>query len=206
MAFAVAFIFSLVRPLAAAPDFVHAEGKRLVDGHGDTFVIKEINLGHWLVPEGYMFKFKQARSPSEIAGFFDALIGPAEAARFWTEFRDVYITEEDIRFIKAAGFNTVRVPLNWRLFVDPSDAGAGSSEAPGWSLLDRLIQWCHEAGLRVIVDLHAAPGGQTEVDPTTARASRSHSTCRAIDSSPSRCGKSSPRVTATKPRSSATTS
>ena len=75
VAFAVAFIFSLVRPLAAAPDFVHAEGKRLVDGHGDTFVIKGINLGHWLVPEGYMFKFKQARSPSEIAGFFDALIG-----------------------------------------------------------------------------------------------------------------------------------
>jgi endoglucanase len=164
LAFAVVFIFSLARPLAAAPDFVHAEGKRLVDGHGDTFVIKGINLGHWLVPEGYMFKFKQARSPSEIAGFFDALIGPGEAARFWAEFRDIYITEEDIRFIKAAGFNTVRVPLNWRLFIDPSDASAGSSEAPGWSLLDRLIQWCHEAGLRVIVDLHAAPGGQTGVN------------------------------------------
>ncbi len=26
------------------------------------------------------------------------------------------------------------------------------------------MQWCHEAGLRVIIDLHAAPGGQTGVN------------------------------------------
>jgi hypothetical protein len=31
-------------------------------------------------------------------------------------------------------------------------------------LLDRLIAWCRSAGLRVIVDLHAAPGGQTGVN------------------------------------------
>ena len=124
LAFAVILIFGHAPLHAAAPDFIHADGKRLVDGHGDTFAIKGINLGHWLVPEGYMFKFKQARSPSEISDFFDALIGREEAARFWKDFRDVYITEEDVRFIKAAGFNTVRVPLNWRLFLDPGDAGA----------------------------------------------------------------------------------
>ena len=162
------FALSLVvgtGPAAAAPgDFIHADGTHLVDGNGSRFAIKGINLGNWLVPEGYMFNFKRARSPSEIGDVIEALIGPREAAQFWSKFRDVYISEEDIRFIKAAGFNTVRVPLHWRLFVEPGDSSADRFEGPGWRLLDRLVGWCRAAGLRVILDLHAAPGGQTEVN------------------------------------------
>jgi endoglucanase len=150
---------------AATADFIHAEGTRLVDGSGGNFAIKGINLGNWLVPEGYMFKFKHALSPTEIAGVVETLVGPEQAARFWTEFRDVYVAKDDIDFIKAAGFNTVRVPLNWRLFVEPgATANDDKFEGPGWALLDRLVQWCHEDGLHVIVDLHAAPGGQTGVN------------------------------------------
>ena len=150
--------------IAAPADFIHAAGTRLVDGHGERFVVKGINLGNWLVPEGYMFKFTRARSPSEIADVIAALIGAEAAARFWAEFRDVYVAEDDIRFIKAAGFNTVRVPLTWRLFVKPGEDGADRFEGPGWALLDRLVQWCRDSGLRAILDLHAAPGGQTGVN------------------------------------------
>jgi endoglucanase len=156
--------------VAAPPNFIHAEGTHLADAQGERFAVKGINLGNWLVPEGYMFKFMRKRAPSEIAGVIEALIGREEASRFWTEFRDGYITQADIRFIKAAGFNTVRVPLHWRLFVEPGDTGDGGGggadrfEGQGWYLLDRLVQWCREADLRVIIDLHAAPGGQTGVN------------------------------------------
>jgi endoglucanase len=150
---------------AATADFIHAEGTRLVDGNGENFAIKGINLGNWLVPEGYMFKFKHALSPTEIAGVVETLVGPERATRFWSEFRDVYVAKADIDFIKAAGFNTVRVPLNWRLFVEPgATASDDKFDGPGWALLDRLVQWCSEDGLYVIVDLHAAPGGQTGVN------------------------------------------
>jgi hypothetical protein len=145
-------------------DFIRAEGTHLVDSHGDDFAVKGINLGNWLVPEGYMFKFKQARSPKEIAGVIEALVGASEATHFWRQFRDVYVAMDDIAFLKAAGFNTVRVPLNWRLFVEPDLDGTDRFQGPGWSLLDRLVQWCRDAGLRVIIDLHAAPGGQTGVN------------------------------------------
>lgn len=148
----------------ASSNFIHAEGTRLVDSNGERFAIKGINLGNWLVPEGYMFRFTYARAPGEIAEVVEALIGPEEASRFWTEFREGYIARDDIRFIKAAGFNTVRVPLHWRLFVEPSDDGADRFAGQGWHLLDRLVQWCREFDLRVILDLHAAPGGQTGVN------------------------------------------
>jgi len=153
------------QPAAAAPTgYIHAEGKQLVDANGDRFAIKGINLGNWLVPEGYMFKFTRARAPGEIASVIETLVGSQQASRFWTQFRDQYITDQDIRFIKAAGFNTVRVPLHWRLFVETSDGGPHRFEGPGWRLLDRLVEWCRDSGLRVIVDLHAAPGGQTGVN------------------------------------------
>jgi hypothetical protein len=149
---------------AADQDFIRTAGTRLVDARGERFAIKGINLGNWLVPEGYMFQFARARSPGEIAGVVEALIGPDAAARFWDTFRDVYVAQEDIRFIKAAGFNTVRVPLHWNLFVTSGECGADKFEGPGWRLLDRVIAWSRDAGLRVIVDLHAAPGGQTGVN------------------------------------------
>ncbi len=154
--------------VAAPQNFIHAAGTRLVDAHGVRFAVKGINLGNWLLPEGYMFKFTHARSPTEIEAVVAVLIGAEQASRFWAEFRDVYVAEEDIRFIKAAGFNTVRVPLNWRLFVEPGGGGGGAGTdrfaGPGWSLLDRLVRWCRQSGLRVIIDLHAAPGGQTGVN------------------------------------------
>ena len=149
---------------AAPVDFIHAEGTRLVDSQGNDFAVKGINLGNWLVPEGYMFKFKQARSPKEIAEVVETLVGTTEATRFWTQFREVYIAKDDVAFLKATGFNTVRVPLNWRLFVEPGPDGADRFEGAGWSLLDRLVRWCSAIGLRVIIDLHAAPGGQTGVN------------------------------------------
>src|SRR6185312_10224834 len=154
-------------PSAAASNFIHADGTQLVDGQGERFAVKGINLGNWLVPEGYMFRFARKRAPSEITEVIEALVGPQEAARFWAAFRENYVTQADIRFIKAAGFNTVRVPLHWRLFVAPGAADDGSAdkfEGQGWLLLDRLVGWCRDAGLRVIVDLHAAPGGQTGVN------------------------------------------
>ena len=161
---AIFLAFEAVPARAASGDFVHADGTRLIDGSGNRFDIKGINLGNWLVPEGYMFKFERSRSPGEIAGVIEALIGPQQASRFWSEFRERYVAEQDIRFIKAAGFNTVRVPLHWRLFVEPGEGQADRFEGQGWNLLDRLVQWCRESGLHVILDLHAAPGGQTGVN------------------------------------------
>src|SRR5271155_4023454 len=40
---------------STANRFVHASGKYLVDPEGHTLQLRGINLGNWLVPEGYMF-------------------------------------------------------------------------------------------------------------------------------------------------------
>ena len=35
---------------------------------------------------------------------------------------------------------------------------------PGWALLDRVLGWVRAAGLYAILDIHAAPGGQTGIN------------------------------------------
>src|ERR1700735_4101598 len=78
---------------AAPPNFIHADGTHLADAQGERFTVKGINLGNWLVPEGYMFKFMRKRAPSEIADVIEALIGREEAGGFWNEFHERYIPQ-----------------------------------------------------------------------------------------------------------------
>jgi len=96
---------------AARGRFVTVRGREFVAPDGRTLLLKGINLGNWLLPEGYMFKFKTAGSPRLIETVVNQLVGETEARRFWKTFRDNYVTAEDIRFIKRAGFNSVRVPF-----------------------------------------------------------------------------------------------
>jgi aryl-phospho-beta-D-glucosidase BglC (GH1 family) len=139
---------------AAQPHFVHTSGTQLLDGANRPLMLRGTNLGNWLVQEGYMFHFEGGpQSAREIEALADALLGPEGAARFWHEYRERYITRDDIQFLKGIGMNSIRVPIHYKYFE--------SDTAEGFRLLDRVIDWAREAGMYVVIDMHAAPGGQT---------------------------------------------
>lgn len=134
--------------------FVHTSGTELVDGSGKPLMLRGINLGNWLEPEGYMFHLgDSAQSPGEIENLSRELIGPDKADVFWKQWRENYISQEDIDRIKAMGFNSVRVPIHWKFFTQDN--------SEGFQLLDRLVQWAKKDQIYIIIDLHCAPGGQT---------------------------------------------
>ena len=89
------------------------------------------------------------------------LVGPTNAAHFWKEFKENYITQDDIRFIAERGANTVRLPFHYKLFTKEDYMGLDDNSEEGFRLIDRAIGWCKEAGLYVILDMHDCPGGQT---------------------------------------------
>src|ERR1700687_4285943 len=125
--------------------FVTTRGKGFISPTGKPLLLKGINLGNWLLPEGYMFKFKTTNSPRLIQTAISELVGEDEARRFWKTYHDNYITREDIQFIKQSGFNSVRVPFSYRLFV--SDGTGPGLEGPGYELLDRVVDWCRREGI-----------------------------------------------------------
>jgi endoglucanase len=140
--------------------FINVKGKEIIGPDGKQFLITGTNLGNWLVPEGYMFKFKSVNSARLINEAITELLGPEEAKIFWEKFQDTYITAGDIHFLKASGMNSIRIPFNYRLFTAENYCGQNNPNR-GFELLDRVIGWCKNEGLYVILDMHCAPGGQT---------------------------------------------
>ncbi len=151
---ALVVVLCLSLNVAAETRFVHTRGKFLESADGKALQLRGISLGNWMVPEGYMFGFEEGpQSGREIEALVNELIGPADGAKFWKQYQDTYVTEDDIRFLHEAGFNSIRVPFHYKYFAD------GNSR--GFELVDRVVQWAGKYGIYVVLDMHCAPGGQT---------------------------------------------
>ncbi|RPJ86609.1 MAG: carbohydrate-binding protein, partial [Acidobacteria bacterium] len=132
---------------------------QIVDRAGRPLQLRGLNLGGWLVPEGYMLQVPGYGSPTAIRDRIVELIGEDDTNQFFELYRVNYVTEEDIRQIAGWGFNSVRVPFHFRVLYDPVKESFLES---GFGLMARLLGWCRTHGLYVILDMHCAPGGQNK--------------------------------------------
>lgn len=141
--------------------FLHSEGKKFIDKDGSEIQLRGVALGNWLLLEGYMWGFMTTACNREwmIQHAFRQLAGPEEAEKFFPAYREAFISETDIRMIAEMGFNSVRIPFNWKHFMHEGPGIRFKEE--GFFLLDRVIGWCRKHGLYAFLDMHAAPGGQT---------------------------------------------
>ena len=145
---------TLPSALVAQSKFVHADGRNLVAPDGTPLHLKGTNLGNWLEQEGYMFHLDDGpQSPREIEDLVNQLMGPEEAVQFWNQYRDTYITEDDIKFLHDTGLNSIRIPFHYKFFTPGNDEG--------FRLMDRVIGWAAKYHMYVVLDMHCAPGGQT---------------------------------------------
>jgi glucan 1,3-beta-glucosidase len=92
------------------------------------------------------------------------------AEQRFKSFRDTFITEDEVRKIAIAGFNTVRVPVGYWIVGfdnhDPSDRKQWKNFAPGGlDYLDRLIRdWAKKYNIAVLINMHGAKGSQNGAD------------------------------------------
>ncbi|XVF39484.1 hypothetical protein PTKIN_Ptkin01aG0038400 [Pterospermum kingtungense] len=93
--------------------------------------------------------------------------GPKKAAQVMREHWNTFIVEDDFKFIEENGLNTVRIPVGWWIASDPMPPlpyVGGSLNA-----LDNAFVWAEKYGLKVIIDLHAAPGSQNGYEHSSSR-------------------------------------
>jgi len=150
-------VFSLGASLTAA-NFIKIKGTQFVDSTGQEVFLKGFGLGGWLVPEGYMLHIPGFGSPTDIQNKISDLIGPEAADQFWQKYRRNYVNKKDIELIAAWGFNSLRLPFNYRLLSPKDQPGVYLDE--GFAVIDTLIEWCRSVNIRLILDMHCAPGGQ----------------------------------------------
>ncbi|HZN93847.1 MAG TPA: cellulase family glycosylhydrolase [Myxococcales bacterium] len=147
-------------PAPANNPFVHQEGTRLVDRQGNEVSLRGVNLGGWLLWEGWMWGGGW-QSESDMMAKLTELLGEEDARAFRERVRESYIREEDIAEIARLGFNSVRIPFNHTLLEE--DAAPFQYRPEGWAVLDRVLDWCRKHDLLAVLDLHSAPGGQSWV-------------------------------------------
>lgn len=145
--------------------FLKAKGKEIVNGKGENVLLRGIGLGGWMLQEPYMLQLsKVAGTQTEIRSRIVDLIGKENCDVFYDNYLNNMITERDIDSLKAWGFNSIRLPMHYNLFTLPSDkepiAGQNTWLKKGFDLTDKLLWWCKKNKIYLILDLHAAPGGQ----------------------------------------------
>jgi endoglucanase len=144
------------------PGFAHTQGMQIVDGAGKPIWLVGFGLGGWLVPEGYMLKTSGEKydAPIEIANGIVELVGAENAKKFWDAYTANYVAEKDMELIASWGVNSIRIPFSWRTVMNDQPPYAYKEE--GLALLDQAVAWCEKYKMYAILDMHAAPGGQSK--------------------------------------------
>ncbi|KAK1224186.1 hypothetical protein PQX77_012926 [Marasmius sp. AFHP31] len=131
--------------------------------YGDQKV-RGVNLGGWLVLEPWITPslFDNTGNDGIIDEFtFGQFQDRGEALNVLRQHWDTWITEGDFAEIAAAGLNHVRIPIGYWAFETASGEPYIDGQLP---YLEKAVGWAANHGLKVIVDLHGAPGSQNGFD------------------------------------------
>ncbi|GGF13069.1 hypothetical protein GCM10011383_25280 [Hymenobacter cavernae] len=177
--------------LAQGLSMLHAAGTKMQDANGKEVVLRGFNLGGWLLQESYILQTDTLNSQWRIKQGMLRTMSEAEMEDFYRQYRANYITKADIDFLAKQGFNCVRLPFHYDLFLtaaqrhartevirDPQNAKKLAAyvqslstwydqnqlftdqRLEGFRQIDNVLSWCAANNMYVILDLHAAPGGQ----------------------------------------------
>ena len=169
---------------------LRAEGPKIVTAQHQEVLLQGMNLGGWLLQEGYMMKPGYEGTQGSVKKvLYQAGLSDAAVEKFYQQYRDNFVTKADIDFIAQQGFNCIRLPLHYDLFLTPAQRAVRNGVIRGtvpyasyvaklkeWQqkgelfrapqqleairLIDKTLDWCAANKLYVVLDLHAAPGAQ----------------------------------------------
>jgi hypothetical protein len=118
-----------------------------------------------MLQEPYMLKLSEVvANQTGIRSKIEQLIGKEKTNTFYSSWLKNGMQKSDVDSLKAWGFNSIRLPMHYDLFTLPADKepvkGKNTWLKKGFELTDSLLKWCAQNKIYLILDLHAAPGGQ----------------------------------------------
>jgi aryl-phospho-beta-D-glucosidase BglC (GH1 family) len=161
----IAALLMIAGTLAFGQGYLKVEGKRIVDEKGNNVLLRGMGLGGWMVQEGYMLQVEKIGQQQHVIRKNVAdLIGTKKAEVFYNAWLANHTRKIDIDSMARWGFNSVRLAMHYNLYTLPVEqepvAGQNTWIEKGFTMTDSLLSWCKANKLYLILDLHAAPGGQ----------------------------------------------
>lgn len=132
------------------------QADHLVDQNGARVVLRGYNVGGWMNMENFLTGFPGSESHHREALL--RALGRDRYELFFDRFMDAFFNESDVGFMASLGFNSVRIPFNYRHFE--SDDHPFELKERGLAYLDRAVADCAKHRLYAILDYHSLPGHQ----------------------------------------------
>lgn len=158
------FLILIAHTHTTAQGFLKTSGKQITDGQGKNVLLRGVGLGGWMLQEGYMLQVHGQGMQHLIKKRISELVGEARTQAFYDAWLANHTRKIDIDSMKAWGFNSVRLPMHYNLYTLPVEeepvAGKHTWLEKGFRMTDSLLAWCRANRMYLILDLHAAPGGQ----------------------------------------------
>src|SRR5450631_820193 len=171
--FAAIMVFIISFETIQAQGFLKASGRSIVDGKGEPFILRGMGLGGWMLQEGYMFRLGNVGQQHLIKAKIADLVGPEATEKFYDAWLAGHTRKIDIDSMASWGFNSIRLPMHYRLFTlaveEEPVPGGNTWLEKGFALTDSLLNWCKANRMYLILDMHAAPGGQGNDLPISDR-------------------------------------
>lgn len=157
--------FVLASANASAQGFLKAKGTLVVNEKGEKVILRGMGLGGWMLQEGYMLRVSGiGQQQHVIKNHIEDLVGKEKTHQFYQSWLANHTRKIDIDSMASWGFNSVRLPFHYNLFTLPVEqepvSGQNTWLEKGFEMTDSLLQWCKANNMYLILDLHAAPGGQ----------------------------------------------
>ncbi|KAK2464927.1 hypothetical protein APHAL10511_003003 [Amanita phalloides] len=133
--------------------------------------VRGVNLGGWLVLEPWITPsiFDNTGNARVVDEWTLGLYSNNDTTiKALTEHWDTFITESDFAAIAAAGLNHVRLPIGYWAFEVHGGEPYIQGQLP---YLKKAVTWAEKHGLKLIIDLHGAPGSQNGFDNSGHRMS-----------------------------------
>ncbi len=155
----------LLSQFGTAQSFLKTQGQKIVNAKGENVYLKGLGLGGWMLQEGYMLKTDSFAGPQfKIKEKIAEVAGEDGKNEFYKAYLKNGITKKDIDSLAKWGFNSIRLPMHYDLYTLPIEKekvkGQNTWLEEGFQMTDDLLKWCEDNKVYLILDLHAAPGGQ----------------------------------------------
>lgn len=146
--------------------FLRSEDGKLVNGKGETVILRGVNLGGWLIQESWMCPVNgedRKWANLDTLELLESRFTQDQVQKLLDTYQDNWITENDLKTIAALGCNVVRVPFWYRNFMK-DELGTwlteNLDENPGIRRLDWVIEIAEKYDMYVILDMHGCPEGR----------------------------------------------
>jgi len=157
-------LFVLGKGTLSAEGYLKTDGSKIVDSKGKEIILRGMGLGGWMLQEGYMLRMPGTGTQHSIKARIADLIGDEECEHFYDQWLKNQMTKADVDSMAKWGFNSIRLPMHYNLYTLPSEKEPNPATntwlQKGFAMTDSLLSWCKANNMYLILDLHAAPGGQ----------------------------------------------